>query len=400
MSFFRYTVKNQHGETLKGKVEAQSRDQAANILRNRNLLVISVKEKESEQLEAFQAVFSAIKQDEVVNFTRQLSTMITAGLNLTEALDILKQQSKPAMAKVIDDILQDVEGGSTFAKSLEKQEKIFSRVYVQLVKAGETAGVLDEVMSRLADTLEKQKDFREKTKGALIYPVIVIIAMLIVGAVMMIFVVPKLTAMYKDLGAKLPLATQILIGMSNLMTHGILFLIAGIAAAYAAFRAWHKTKAGHLAFDRFMLKIPIMGILRQKVILTEFCRTTGLLLGAGISLLEALDIMADAMDNMLYQDAVRESAKQVEKGIPLSQAIGRYAVFPPILFQMIAVGEETGKMNEVLLKLSSYFESESEHAVKNLTTAFEPMIMIVLGIGVGALVLAIILPIYNITTSF
>jgi type IV pilus assembly protein PilC len=400
MPFFKYTVKNEHGETVKGKVEAPTQQQAASILRTRGLLVITVQPEQEDIFGTFQSALFGIKKDDVVNFTRQLSTMITAGVPLTEALLILQQESKPAMQKLLNDLLRDIEGGSTFSKALEKQEKVFSRIYVQLVRAGETAGALDRVLSRLADNLEKQKEFRAKTRGALIYPVIVVIAMIAVALIMMIFVVPKLSDMYKELGATLPLMTRGLIGISNFFIYRWwLILILGIGGGFG-FRQWHKTHNGQIKFDKFMFKLPIIGVLRQKIILTEFARTLSLLLGAGISLIQTLEIISDATDSVIYREAFKKATDQVEKGVPLSQSVSDHEIFPTLLSQMIAVGEETGKIDEVMLKLSLYFEAESEHAVKNMTTAIEPLIMIVLGVGVGILVVSIILPIYNLTSQF
>jgi len=400
MAIFRYAAHNQHGEKINGKVEAQTQSQAAVILRERNLLLIDLQPVGEERLEALNALFSSIKFSEIVNFTRQLSTMITAGLTLIEGLSILQQQSEGPMKKMVDEVLREIEGGGSFAKALEGQGKLFSKVYIQLVKAGETAGVLDQVLERLADTLEKQKEFQSKTKGALIYPVIVIIIMAIVGFVMMIFVVPKLTQMYKDLGATLPLTTQVLIGISDFCVN-FWWLVIGLAVGgFFGFQAWKKIPSNALLLDGLILKIPVIGELRQKIVLTEFCRTMGLLLGAGISVLQALEILTEALDNKVYEYDLRKSRQEVEKGISLSQSVSQFPVFPPILSQMISVGEETGKLDEVLLKLSLYFEAESEQAVKNLTTAMEPAIMVVLGLGVGLMVMAIILPIYNITASF
>lgn len=400
MAIFQYTVKNEHGETIRGRVEAQTKEQASSILRNRSLLVISLKPQNETLLTALNSSLFGIRNDEIVSFTRQLSTMVTAGLTLTESLHILQQQSKPAMERMIGSILREIEGGSTFAKALQSQGKTFSPVYIQLVRAGETAGMLDTVLSRLADTMEKQREFAGKVKGALIYPIIVIIAMIVVAFVMMVFVIPKLTQMYKELGAELPLLTQLLIDVSDFFARFWWLIIIGVIVGIIAFRAWHQTEKGRRDFDRFLLKIPILGLLRQKVILTEFCRTMSLLLSAGISVLQALEILTDAQDNMVYRDALAVSTDQVEKGVPLSQTISKYDFFPPIVSQMIGVGEETGKVDEVLLKLSIYFESESEQEVRNLTSAFEPLIMVVLGLGVGVLVIAIIMPIYNITSSF
>ncbi len=400
MPIFKYSAHNQHGEKINGRVEAQTQSQAAVVLRDRNLLLIDLKPVGEEKLQTLNAMFSGIKFTEIVNFTRQLSTMITAGLTLIEGLTILQQQSEGSMKKMVDEVLREIEGGGSFAKALEAQGKTFSKVYIQLVKAGETAGVLDEVLERLADTLEKQKEFQSKTKGALIYPVIVLIVMAIVGFIMMIFVVPKLTQMYKDLGATLPLTTQILIGVSDFFVNFWWLVIGGVVGGIFAFQAWRRVASNQMKLDQLQLKIPVIGVLRQKIILTEFCRTMGLLLGAGISVLQALEILTEALDNKVYEYDLKKSRDEVEKGISLSQSIGQFPDFPPILAQMVSVGEETGKLDEVLLKLSVYFEAESEQAVKNLTTAMEPAIMVVLGLGVGLMVMAIILPIYNITASF
>lgn len=400
MAIFTYVAHNQHGEKIKGKVEAQSKSQAAVILRERNLFLIDVQPEGQDFMAALNAAIDKIKFADIVNFTRQLSTMITAGLTLIEGLTILDQQAKGPMKQMIDEVLREIEGGGSFAKALESQGKTFSKVYIQLVKAGETAGVLDRVLERLADTLDKQKQFSAKTKGALIYPVIVIIVMALVGMVMMVFVVPKLTQMYKDLGAKLPFMTQMMISTSDFFVNYWWAVIGGAVGSFVAFNIWKRSPLNQRRLDAFQLKIPILGVLRQKIVLTEFCRTMGLLLGAGISVLQSLEILTDALDNKLFEYDLQQCRSEVEKGISLSQSISRFPAFPPILSQMISVGEETGKLDEVLLKLSLYFEAESEQAVKNMTTAMEPAIMVVLGLGVGVMVMAIILPIYNITASF
>jgi type IV pilus assembly protein PilC len=397
---FNYQARNTHNEEVKGKIEAQNPAQAAGILRSRGLLIIGIKSQNQDSLAAITNFLFGIKQDEIVNVTRQLSTMVTAGLPLIQALNILEQQSKPALAKLLGEIKADIEGGKTFAASLEKHAKVFSRVYIQLVRAGEAGGVLDEVLERLADNLEKDKEFRAKTQGALIYPIIVVVAMIIVAFVMMIFVIPKMTELYKDFGADLPFATQLLMDISAWVAKFWWLLIIGGIGGSFALKNWYKTDAGQRAIDSWQLKVPIFGQLKQKVILTDFARTLSLLLGAGISLLQGLEIVTDAITNRIYRDAMVDTSKQVEKGVALSQGISRYDFFPPLLYQMIAVGEQTGKLDDVLQKLAVYFQSESEHEVKNLTTAMEPIIMIVLGLGVGLMVIAIIMPIYNLTSQF
>lgn len=400
MPFFYYKVKNEYGEAIKGKVEAKNTTHAGSILRNRGLFVISIKPVGEDTFGLLMNSLSGIKQNDIVNFTRQLATMITAGLPLTEALSILDQESRPVMSKMIQDLTREIEGGSTFADALQKQSAHFSKVYIQLVRAGEAGGVLDEVLQRLAENLEKSKEFRSKTQGAMIYPMIVILAMVAVVSVLMIFVVPKLTEMYSDFGADLPFATQLLMDISSFFVNFWWLMLATVFVGISLYRSWVKTKSGRYKRDNFMLRMPLLGTLRKKMVLTEFARTLSLLLSAGISLLDSLRIVNDAIDNVVYNEALDEAGSQVEKGVSLGQAIGAYDIFPTILEQMIAVGEQTGKLDEVLLKLSVYFQSETEQAVKNMTTAIEPLLMVFLGVGVAVIMIAIITPIYNLTNQF
>lgn len=400
MPIFKYLVKNKQGENIKGKVEAVSRVQAVSTLMGRDLFVIDVSPISQSSGILANLTKDKVKFEDLVNFTRQLATMINAGLPLASALSVLQEQSKTEMAKLTGNLLKDVEGGVNFSTALSKYKENFSRIYVQLVKAGEMGGVLDEVLNRLAITMEKEKDFRAKTKGAMVYPIIIVIAMIAVAIVMMVAVIPKLTAMYQDFGADLPGATKVLMSISDFFVSFWWVVVLLFGGGLVAFNAFKKTPAGELAIDRFLLKIPIIGVLKQKVVLTDFTRTLSLLLGAGVSLMEALDVVASAIGSALYRSQLKEVNKQVEKGVTLSDAIAHYDNFPSILFQMIAVGEETGKLDEILGKISEYFEKESEYAIKNLTTAIEPMIMILLGLGVGFIVIAIIMPIYSLTSQF
>ena len=399
MPLFKYRAKSADHQSVKGKVEASNLAQASAVLKEKQLFIISI-EPMGSQLNALTSLMDKVTGSDVVNFTRQLATMITAGLTLTEAFAILQEQSKPAMQKIVTEMLRDVEGGTSFADALSKHKQVFSRVYIALVRSGETAGVLDQVLRRLADNLEKQHEFIAKTKGALIYPVIVFVAMIVVAFIMMAFVVPKLTEMYADFGAELPGITKVLITVSNAMASFWYLFIGGAGAGLYALFAYKKTPMGDQQIDRLLFRIPIYGLLRVQIMMTEFARTVSLLLGAGVSLLAALEIVADSMDSVLFRQAMRATAQDVEKGVSFADAITRQSVFPQLVGQMISVGEETGKMDEILVKLSSYYESESEHAIKNLSTALEPMIMIVLGVGVGFLIVAIVMPIYNLTSQF
>jgi len=401
MKKFNFIASSKEGKKNKGIVEAVNQIHAINILRAKGFFIVEL--KEIEVLPAWlkwTQGFQKVKQKDVVHFTRQLATMINAGLPLTDALSILKYQSNIALAKVVDEVLRDVEGGGSFFKALSKFKRIFSSVYLALVKSGETAGVLEKVLLRLSNTLEKQLEFRAKTKNALIYPAIVTVAMVVVAVIMMVFVIPQLTDLYDEFGADLPGMTKILISISNFMVkfwYLALFLL--IAGGFSFWR-WSQTKAGRQIIDTYVLRLPIIGKLKTMVILTEMTRTLSLLVQAGISIIEALEIVAGTAGNVLFAKSIKTAAKEVEKGLPLAAAIGKYEYFPPLVSQMIAVGEETGKVDEVLMNVSKYFETESEQAIKGLTTAIEPLMMIMLGFGVGFLVIAIVLPIYNLTSQF
>jgi len=401
MDRFKYVATDKEQKKVSGQVEATSFAQAKSILRNKNLFIISMEKIEvASGIAKWFKSLRRLKSDDVVHFTRQLATMINAGLPLTTALSILKYQSELSMGVVVDEILRDIEGGSSFFKALNKQDKVFSPVYLALIKSGEAAGVLEKVLLRLADNLEKQADFRNKTKSAMIYPAIITVAMIAVAVVMMIFVIPKITGLYDEFGAELPIATKILIGLSNFMVKtwylmGFLLVLGGYS-----FWRWVKTASGKEIYDTYILRLPIVGKLKTRVILTEITRTLALLVEAGISIVEALEIVSGAAGNELFAKSIRQASKDVERGIPLAAAIGQFEHFPPIVSQMIAVGEETGKVDEVMFNVSKYFESEAEQAIKGLTTAIEPIMMILLGVGVAFLVIAIVLPIYNLTSQF
>ncbi len=400
MKRFNYRIIDDTSKQITGVVEANNLTQAAAILRGKKLTIISLRELRGNAFEELLSGIEKPKFGEVTNFTRQISTMIVSGLPLVEALRILREQSKPKMASIIDKVLTEVEAGSSLGSALEKSEGTFDNIYIALVKAGESAGLLDQVMGKMADTLDKQHDFRNKTKGALIYPSIVAVGMVLVAVIMMVFVVPKMTQMYKDFGAKLPVPTMILIGTSDFMVHYWYLLFGGLAAGYIFFRRWSKTAVGSLIMEQFVFKVPIWGQLRKDVILAELTRTMGLLSSAAIPILDGLRIVADTLGSQIYGDQVRRTANRVEKGSTFADAIASVSDFPPILSQMIAVGEQTGKVDQILTRLADFYESETELKVKALTTAIEPLMMVIMGIGVGFLVMAVIMPIYQLTSQF
>ena len=402
MKTFVYSAKDAASLSKSGSIEAPDERTAAFTLRQHGLIPISIKVRsENLGLKLIATLFSRVSHGELVNFTRQLATMIAAGLTLPDALVILqKQMTNRQFQQILSDVLRNVEGGSSLASALAKHQQLFGKIYIELIRAGESAGVLDNVLNRLADNLEKEREFRSKTRGALIYPAIVLAAMGLVVFVMMVFVIPKLTDLYKEFGASLPLPTRILITISGLSRRFWWLVIAIVVGSIVLLRRYSKSEIGKKQLDAVILRLPVWGKIRQNVILAEFSRTLGLLIGAGIPILDALKIVAGAVDNAVFEQAILTSAKQVERGFPLGVPLSQQKVFPPIVSQMVKTGEETGKLDDVLSKVSHYFESESEHAVKNLTTALEPIILIILAVGVAFLIISIILPIYSLTSQF
>lgn len=400
MKRFKYKAKDEKGNPVTGEVEAATGQHAAKLLHQRHLTVISLKPTRELPLNFVKGFQDRITGSDVANLTRQLATMINAGLPLTEALLILRSQSKGSLQKVVGAILADVEEGQSLSSSMGKHPSVFSKTYLALIKSGEVGGVMDKVLERLADNLERQQEFKGKVKGALIYPVIIVVGMIAVALVMVVFVIPRMMSLYEQFGAELPLATKILISVSNIMTKfWPAFLILAVLAVYG-FKVYRATKKGRRKVDELMYKIPIIGELQKQVTLTELTSTLSLMVGSGVSILEALSISSEVVGNSIISEALNDCSRMVEKGFSLAFAFSRHPeAFPFILFQMVSVGEETGKMDEVLAKVSHVFEIESDQKVKALTAAVEPIILIFLGVGVAFLVVAIILPIYNLTTQ-
>ncbi|MBI2065893.1 type II secretion system F family protein [Candidatus Woesebacteria bacterium] len=401
MKRFTYKAKDKSGQAVTGEVEASSAQVAAKLVRARGLVVITITPTRESLGSLFRKFRERITLSDVATFTRQLATMVNAGLPITQALLILRSQSRGSLQKVVAQILTDVEGGESLSTSLSRHPKVFNPTYIALVKSGEVGGVMDEVLVRLADNLEKQQEFKGKVTGALIYPAIIVIGMFLVGFIMMVFVIPRLTSLYGEFNAQLPTPTKILIGTSNIFAKAWPLILITLGLGFYGFSAYRKTPAGRRRTDELLFKLPIIGDLQKQVMLTELTRTLSLMVGAGVSILETLNITAGVVGNVVISDALKDAAKQVEKGFPIAYAFSKHPeAFPYILSQMVAVGEETGKMEEVLAKVSHVFEVESDQRVKALTSAVEPLVMILLGLGVGFLVIAIILPIYNLTSQF
>ncbi len=400
MRKFIYKAHDKSGKEVRGEVEANDDTKAAKLVRGRGLFVISISPVRVGILNSILKFRQRVTLSDVSALTRQLATMVNAGLPITDSLSILRLQSNPSLQPILTQILADVEGGESLSKALAAHPKIFNRTYVSLVRAGETGGVLDKVLSRLADNLEKQREFRSKVRAAMVYPAIIIIGMIVVTFIMMIFVIPQLTTLYTQFNADLPIFTKILTWVSNFFVHFWYLIIGAIAICYFAVKNYIKTSTGRRKFDEMIFKIPLVGDLQKQIILADLTRTLSLMVGAGVPILEGLNVTADAISNLVISEALKDISVKIEKGFPVAFSFAKHPdAFPYLVVQMIAVGEETGRMEEVLEKVSRVFEIESDQKVKALTSAVEPIVMIILGIGVAFLVVAIILPIYNLTQS-
>jgi type IV pilus assembly protein PilC len=399
MEEYTYTVVDKKGATKRGIVQSTSPKQAAAALHERGFTIVSIEPKK-KGLGTIR-IFGGIGIGVLSQFTRQLATMITSGLPLADSLAVLQKQTEnQRMQEVTASISEEIEGGNSFSSALGKHEDVFSPAYINMIKAGEASGTLDKVLLKLANTLERQREFQGKVKGALVYPAIIVVAMLLVAAIILIFVVPKLTEVYTDMNIALPLPTRILITVSDFMVKFWWLMIILSVVGVMALRRYKKTQEGALVIDKLLLKIPVIGKLNRDSSLAEFTRTLGSLVAAGVPIIESLKISGDTAGNAIHRLAVSNVVNMVEKGATLSKALAKEETFPPIVPQMSSVGEETGKMDEVLGKVAHYFEVEVEQQVKNLTTALEPIIMIILGIMVALLMVSIILPIYSITAAF
>lgn len=394
-----YRAVNEKGKLVTGLVDAKDEEEAAAFLRKQDYTPVVIKIfNQSKSLKYFLSRRSAKK--DVVFFTRQLSSMLTSGLTVMQALIILRSQvQNPAMAEVVEGLISNIQEGKTLSQSIAKYSNVFSPIYISLIQAAETAGLLDKILLRLADNLEKQDKLKGTIKSALMYPAIVLIMMVGVMTIMMIFVIPTLTGLYASFNVSLPLPTQIVIGISNITIHYWPFIIGSVVPLTIYFRKWQKTLQGKKILDALVLKLPIVNKLIVQSVMADFARTFGLLVGTGSLVVESLDESANVIGNYYYQQAIRELGKKVEKGVTIGDAMLSDTLFPPLMVEMVKIGEQTGKLDDSLTRVSEYFEREVDTTVKGLTTAMEPIIMIVLAVGVGFLVISIITPIYSIISQ-
>lgn len=392
MPTFSYTARAANGELKKGTLDVKDRDEVVAQLKRQRLVVVNVK----EEGKAKSSIGGSISMRDIVIFTRQFSTMINAGLPLVQALDILaKQTDNKALAETTKVVVADVESGNTVADALGKHPKAFTDLYVNMVAAGEAGGILDTILNRLATFLEKNDAIVRKVKGAMVYPAVIFSVAGIAVSVLLIFVIPIFQGMFASVNMELPLPTTIVIGMSNFLKGYWWALIIGAVLGQQAFIRYYKTEGGKLVVDRLLLRMPILGDMLRKSAVSRFTRTLGTLISSGVSILDGLEITAKTSGNRVIQDAILESRASIAGGDTISAPLAKSAVFPPMVISMIAVGEQTGGLDEMLTKIADFYDDEVDAAVSALLSAMEPIMIVVLGTIVGGMVVAMYLPIFS-----
>jgi len=398
MPVFEYTARTLKGALVQDKVDLPSRDDVIAHLRKNRMVVVQVRETKSRG-SVFQ-MGKGIKTRDVVVFTRQFATMINAGLPLVQALDILAQQTdNKRLADVTRAVVYDVESGNTLADALRKHPKAFADLYVNMVAAGEAGGILDTILVRLAEFLEKNDLIIRKVKGAMVYPAVIFSVAGIAVAVLLIFVIPTFQTMFASVNMTLPLPTRIVIGMSDLLTGYWWAMIGVIGLTAFALNRYNKTVTGKLQIDRFLLAFPILGDVLRKSAVSRFTRTLGTLVSSGVSILDGLEITARTAGNMVIHNAVMESRASIAGGETIAQPLAKSKVFPPMVISMIAVGEQTGGLDEMLTKIADFYDDEVDAAVSTLLSLMEPVMIVVLGAVVGGMIVAMYLPIFDMVNA-
>lgn len=394
MPQFKYEGKSASGQIVEGVLEARSAEELTAFLRRQRIVVTKIKKKPKAM---GMTIGTGVKAVEISRFTRQFAVMIEAGLPLVQCLDILAEQSEnPIMGQTIGKVRDTVASGTTLAAALAKHKKIFNELYVNMVEAGEMGGALESILRRLADYREKADRLTRKVKGALIYPAMMLIMTVGMTFVMLTFIIPIFADMFKELGGTLPAPTRIVINISNFITSNIVFMILGFAALIAVYVILSSKKSTRYYLDVVKLKIPMFGSLLRKTAVARFCRTLGTLLRSGVNLIDALNITAKTSGNLVLTRAIHKSMVSISEGETITAPLGESKVFPPMVIQMIGVGEKTGNMDEMLEKIAEFYDEEVDAAVSSLTSMIEPVVIVVMGSVIGGLLIAMYLPMFDI----
>ncbi|AKL73299.1 type II secretory pathway, component PulF [Actinobacteria bacterium IMCC26256] len=401
-STFTYRVRDSAGKVVEGKLEGADEALVVRKLREMGYTPITVTRRDSSRLQSdikIPGLSGRVALKDVAVLSRQFATMINSGLSLLRALSILSEQTEnAALARMIGEVRQDVERGSSLSASLARHPKAFNRLYISMVRSGEVGGSLDAVLMRLADTIESQVELHRKVKSAMTYPVVVFSLVVFIASAMLLFIVPQFKGIYVELGGTLPLPTRILISISDVVKKyfPVLILLSGVGGWFL--RRWARSPKGRPTWDAFVLKVPVFGLLARKGALARFARTLAALTRSGVGILEALEIVADTAGNEVVALALRDTQRAVKQGDTLARPLSQHEVFPPMVVQMIAVGEETGALDDMLDKIADFYDQEVEATVDALTSLIEPLLIVTMGVLVGGMIISLYLPMFRIIT--
>ncbi|MEE0877608.1 MAG: type II secretion system F family protein [Fibrobacteraceae bacterium] len=397
MAVFLYKAQNAQGNVFEGELEAGSKDEAEGLLRRKRLIVQSVKKK---PMDIKINIGSGIKSVDISRFTRMFSAMTSAGLPMLQCLNILEEQMEnPAMREVVHKVAASINGGSTLADAMSQHPKVFDKLYCNMVAAGEAGGILEGILARLADYQEANQRVVRKVKKAMTYPVMVVIVAVIVMVALLTFVVPTFANMFQEVGGELPGPTQVVMNLSNMLVDYAAFWVVGVIAIIIIIRTILKVPHLRLQFDTILLRVPKLGDLQTKSAVARFGRTLGTLLNAGVSVIDALGVTARTAGNMAVERAILKISQSIAGGKPIAEPMKEAKIFPPMVIQMVGVGEKTGNLGGMLLKVADFYDEEVDAAIDALTSMMEPLIMVFLGGGVGFILIAMYMPIFSMSDA-
>ncbi len=403
MPDFKYKARDSSGVVSEGIMEASDQKLAIERLRAKKLIVLELSEKKENRifdiLSKINPLRPKVRSKDLVIFSRQLATLVGAGVPIVQGLSILTQQiENPCFKQVVNNVREEIESGSAIADAMERHPEAFGELFVNLVKAGELGGILDTILERLADYLESADELKGKVKGALVYPAVVSTVAISVTVFLLIFIIPTFGEVFKSFGKELPLPTQILLDLSDMLRKYVIFMLMGVAAVVVGIKQFAKTDVGSKKIDAIILRLPVFGLLLRKVAIAKFTRTFGTLVRSGVPILEALDTVARTSGNRVVEGAVLNAKDAIREGEKIADPLGESGVFPPMVMQMISVGEETGNLDNMLIKIADFYDSEVDTAVNGLTSMIEPLIIVFMGVVIGSIVIAMFMPIFNMSS--
>jgi type IV pilus assembly protein PilC len=396
MPIYLWQGQDRKGTVQKGEIEAPDERSVQLQLRRTQIRPTKIKKKPKDLFENVSFLQPKVQSSDVVVFSRQFATMIGAGLPLIQCLDILRsQQENKTFKTILKDIKENVEGGSTLADALSKHSGTFDDLFVNMVSAGETGGILDTILERLSAFMEKAMKLKKQVKSAMTYPVIVLIIAVLVIGVILVFVIPVFEKMFADFGGALPAPTQLVVNLSRFVKGNILYMVGAIVIFVFAFKKFYSTEKGRTLVDDYLLRLPVFGLLLRKVAVAKFTRTLGTMVSSGVPILDALDIVAKTAGNKTVEGAIYNVRSAISEGRTMADPLAESGVFPSMVCQMVAVGESTGALDSMLSKIADYYDDEVDAAVDSLTSMIEPFMMVFLGVTIGGLVISMYLPIFK-----